>query len=84
MNLKRRLVESENNDPFKGMGFIKFWIVSTLFCVTFPTSFFFLGRARTKKLVEAIVKDFMQTALILIVVVGVATWVVYKYLSGLF
>lgn len=88
MNLKRQLVESENDDPFKDMGFIKFWIVSTLFCVAFPASFFFsyfvIGRAQTKKLVKAIVTESLQTALILIAVVGVAIWVIYKYLSGLF
>ena len=87
MNLKRQLVESENDDPFKDMGFIKFWVVSTLFCIAFPVSlfvsYFIIGRAQTKKLVKAIVKDFLQTALILIVVVGVAIWAIYKYLSGL-
>ncbi len=88
MNLKPQLIESENDDPFKGMGFIKFWIVSTLFCVAFPVSFFvsyfIIGGPQTKKLVKAIVKDFLQTALILIAVVGVIIWVMYKYLSGLF
>ena len=88
MNLKRQLVESENDDLFKDIGFIKFWIVSTLFCVAFPASLFFsyfiIGRSQTKKLVKAIVKDFLQTALILFAVVGVAIWVIYKYLSGFF
>ena len=88
MKLKRQLVQSENDDPFKDMGFIKFWILSTLFCITFPVSFFVsyfvIGRAITKKLVKEIVKDFLQTALILIAVIGVAIWAIYKYLSGLF
>jgi TRAP-type C4-dicarboxylate transport system permease large subunit len=88
MNLKRPLVESENDDPFKDMGFIKFWIVSTLFCIAFPVSLFVscfvIGRIQTKKLVKAIAKDFLQTALILIAVVGVIIWVIYQYLSGLF
>ena len=88
MNLKRQLVKNENDDPFKDMGFIKFWIVSTLFCIAFPVSLFvscfIIGRAQTKKLVKAIAKDFLQTALILIAVVGVIIWVIYQYLSGLF
>ena len=88
MNLKRQLVESENDAPFKDMGFIKFWIVSTLFCMAFPVSlfvsYFIIGRAQTKKLVKAIVKDFLQTALILIAVVGVIIWGIYHYLSGVF
>ena len=88
MNLKRQLVKNENDDPFKDTGFIKFWILSTLFCITFPVSFFVsyfvIGRAKTKKLVKEIVKDFLQTALILIAVVGVAIWAIYKYLSRLF
>ena len=58
MNLKRQLVKNENDDPFKDMGFIKFWIVSTLFCMAFPVSlfvsYFIIGRAQTKKLVKAI------------------------------
>ena len=88
MKLKRQLVQSENDDPFKDMGFITFWILSTLFCITFPVSFFVsyfvIGRAKTKRLIKEIVKDFLQTALILIAVIGVAIWAIYKYLSGLF
>ena len=88
MNLKRQLVKNENDDPFKDMGFIKFWVVSTLFCIAFPVSLFvscfIIGRAQTKKLVKAIVRDFLQTALILIVVVAVIIWAIYQYLSGLF
>ena len=88
MNLKRKLVESENDDPFKDMGFIKFWIVSTLFFMAFPVSllasYFIIGRAQTKKLIKAIFKDFLQTALILIAVVSIIIWAIYYYLSGLF
>jgi TRAP-type C4-dicarboxylate transport system permease large subunit len=88
MNLKRQLVQSENDDPFKDIGFIKFWVLSTLFCITFPVSlfvsYFVIGRAKTQKLVKAIVNDFLQTALILIAVAGVAIWAIYKYLSGIF
>lgn len=87
MNLKHKIAESKNDDLFKNMGFIKFWIVSTLFCMTFPVSFFvsyfIIGRAQTKKLVKAIVKDFLQTALILIAVVAVIIWAIYQYLSWL-
>ena len=88
MNKEHQTVRSKNENPFKGMGFIKFWIVSTLFCMTFPVSalfcYFIMGRVKTKQLVKALVQDFLQTALIVIVVVALIIWAIYHYLSGLF
>ena len=75
-------------DPFKDMGFVKFWIVSTLFWMTFPislaVSYISIGSLRTKQLVKALVHDFLQTLFIILVVVCVIVYGIFHYVSGLF
>ena len=75
-------------DPFKDMGFIKFWIVSTLFWFSFPLSlvlcYIALGSLKTKQLVKALVHDFLQTLFIILVVVCVILYVIFHYVSALF
>ena len=79
--------EKEQN-PFKEMGFIKFWIVSTIFCLSFPISllvcYLALGELRTKQLGVAIIKDYLVTLLILIGLAALAIWFIYDYISGWF
>ena len=74
-------------NPFADMGFVKFWLVSTAFYLTFPLSLglalITLGPVRTKQLVQALVHDFLQTILILIGVLTLIGWLAYHYLSGL-
>ena len=86
-NLKTELSEKDE-DPFKDMGFVKFWIVSTLFWMTFPislaVSYISIGSLRTKQLVKALVHDFLQTLFIILVVVCVIVYGIYHYVSGLF
>ena len=38
MNDLKTEVSEKHEDPFKDIGFIKFWVVSTLFWMTFPIS----------------------------------------------
>ena len=75
-------------DPFKDMGFIKFWIVSTLFWFSFPLSlvlcYIALGSLKTKQLVKALVHDFIQTLFIILVVICVILYVIFHYVSALF
>ena len=75
-------------DPFKDMGFIKFWIVSTLFWFSFPLSlvlcYIALGSLKTKQLVKALVHDFLQTLFIILVVICVILYVIFHYVSALF
>ena len=76
-------VGGESN-PFGNMGFFRFWILSTLFYLTFPLSlliaFLVLGPVRTRQFVGALVHDFLQTVLILIAVFSVAAWGVFTLL----
>ena len=78
----------KDKDPFKEMGFIKFWVVSTIFCLSFPISLLVclltLGEVRTKQLVAAIIKDYLLTLLILVGLAALAIWFVYDYVSGWF
>ena len=86
-NLKTEVSEKDE-DPFKDMGFIKFWIVSTLFWMTFPislvVSYISIGSVKTKQLVKVLVHDFLQTLFIILVVISVVIYFIYDYVSGLF
>ena len=79
--------KNEKHNSFKDMGFIKFWIISAIFWFSFPVSLAFsyvaLGSVRTKQLVKALVHDFLQTLLILIIVICFVIFGLYKYASGL-
>ena len=73
-----------DSNPFGNMGFLQFWILSTLFYLTFPLSlliaFLVLGPVRTRQFVSALVHDFLQTVLILIAVFAVVAWGVFTLL----
>ena len=88
MNDFNKEVIEKDEDPFKDMGFIKFWIVSTLFWMTFPislaVSYISIGSIKTKQLVKALVHDFLQTLFIILVVISVIIYFIYDYVSGLF
>ena len=75
-------VEQDDKNPFKDMGFITFWVVSTVFYLTFPISlllcYLTMGSARTKQLLLALVNDFLQTVLILIAVAALLVWLAYS------
>ena len=79
--------KNEQQNSFKDMGFIKFWMISTIFWFSFPVSFAFsyvtLGSVRTKQLVKALVHDFLQTLFIIIIVLCVVIFGLYHYASGL-
>ena len=68
------------------MGFFQFWILSTLFYLTFPLSlliaFLVLGPVRTRQFVSALIHDFLQTVLILIAVFAVVAWGVLTLFSS--
>ena len=88
MNEERQLAQQDDNNPFADMGFIQFWVVSTIFWMTFPASvvlcYLTMGPLRTKQFVKALINDFLQTILIILVVVCVFIYVIYHYVSGLF
>jgi len=88
MNDLRTEVSEKDEDPFKDMGLIKFWVVSTLFWMTFPislaVSYISIGSVRTKQLVKALVHDFLQTLFIILVVISIVIYFIYDYVSGLF
>ena len=88
MNNLKTEVSEKGEDPFKDMGFIKFWVVSTLFWMTFPVSlavsYISIGSVRTKQLVKALVHDFLQTLFIILVVISIVIYFIYDYVSGLF
>ena len=74
----------EEHNPFREMGFIQFWFVSTLFCATFPASLVVclvtMGEVKTKQLVGAIIRDFFRTVLFAIIGIAIAAGLVWKFL----
>ena len=83
-----KIQNRDDENPFKEMGFIKFWVVSTMFWMFFPISlalcYISIGSQRTKQLVKALVNDFLQTVLVILVVVCFILYVIYHYVSALF
>ena len=88
MNTENQTTKTDYENPFKDMGFIKFWIVSTVFWFSFPVSlvlcYLALGSVKTIQLVKALVHDFLQTLFIILVVICVIVYGIYHYASGLF
>ena len=88
MNTENQITKTGDENPFKDMGFIKFWIVSTVFWFSFPVSlvlcYLAIGSVKTKQLVKALVHDFLQTLFIILVVICVIVYGIYHYVSGLF
>jgi hypothetical protein len=88
MNSDSQITNEGDENPFKDMGSIKFWIVSTVFWFSFPISlvlcYLALGSVKTKQLVKALVHDFLQTLFIILVVICVIVYGIYHYVSGLF
>ena len=89
MSASHDLPDQQNDkNPFKDMGFITFWVVSTVFYLTFPISlllcYLTMGSRRTKQLLKALVNDFLQTVLILIAVAALLIWLAYSYIAPLF
>ena len=88
MNTKNQISKTTDENPFKDMGFIQFWIVSTVFWFSFPVSlvlcYLTLGSVKTKQLVKALVHDFLQTLFIILMVIFIMVYGIYHYVSGLF
>ena len=88
MDNKIQTRKKDVKNPFSEMGFIKFWIVSTVFWFSFPVSLVLcysaMGQVKTKQLVKALVHDFLQTLLLIFVIVCVILYVVYYSISNLF
>ena len=88
MNTENQITKTDDKNPFKDMGFIKFWVISTVFWFFFPVSlalcYLALGSVKTKQLIKALVHDFLQTLFIILAVVSVIIYTVYHYISGMF
>ena len=88
MDNKTQIRNKDVENPFSEMGFIKFWIVSTVFWFSFPVSlvlcYLAMGQVKTKQLVKALVHDFLQTLFIILVVISIVIYFIYDYVSGLF
>ena len=78
----------KKNNSFKNMGFIKFWLIFSLFFMTFPLSlifcFVYLGTTKTKQFLVALVNDFLQTLLIISITLSITIYFIFNYISKFF
>ena len=88
MENKTKISKKDDENPFSDIGFIKFWIISTVFWFSFPVSlvicYLALGQVRTKQLVKALVHDFLQTLFLIFIALCVILYAVYYFVSYLF
>ena len=79
---------TNEKNSFKNIGFLKFWLISSVFFMTFPLSlifcFFYLGATKTKQFLAALVNDFVQTLLILSVIFLIIINFIFDYISKFF
>ena len=82
-NYKNNEVHKE--DPFSEMGFVKFWVLSLLFFSFFPLSLIILviviGPVKTKLFISALIKDFFQTIIILLISFILIIWGTFQLLK---
>ena len=67
------------------MGFVKFWVLSLLFFSFFPLSLIILviviGPIKTKLFISALIKDFFQTIIILLISFILIIWGTFQLLK---
>ena len=77
--------EAHKEDPFSKMGFVKFWVLSLLFFSFFPLSLIILviviGPVKTKLFISALIKDFFQTIMILLISFSLIIWGMFQLLK---
>ena len=77
--------EIHKEDPFSKMGFVKFWVLSLLFFSFFPLSLIILviviGPVKTKLFISALIKDFFQTIMILLISFSLIIWGMFQLLN---
>ena len=79
---------TKEKNSFKNIGFLKFWFISSVFFMTFPLSlifcFFYLGPIKTKQFLAVLVSDFLQTLLIISIIILIIIYFIFNYLSTFF
>ena len=79
---------TKEKNSFKNIGFFKFWFISSVFFMTFPLSlifcFFYLGPIKTKQFLAVLVSDFLQTLLIISIIILIIIYFIFDYLSTFF
>ena len=87
-NKHKKALSEENDNPFTEMGMITFWGISFLFWICFPASlilsYMIFGSFRTNQLIKALVHDFLQTNVIIFVVLTIIIQVFYHDILALF
>ena len=79
---------TNEKNSFKNIGFLKFWLISSVFFMTLPLSlifcFFYLGPIKTKQFLTVLVSDFLQTLLIISIIILIIIYFIFDYLSTFF
>ena len=85
---RHKINSVKEKNRFKEMGFMKFWIFSTLFILTFPLSLIlsliFLGIKETKQFMVVLISDYLQTILFIFIILTIIIIFIVDYLSNFF
>ena len=80
--------KKEEHNRFKEIGFIRFWAISFVVWTTFPFSigacFLIMGSKKTKQLIKALVNDFLQTLLAILIVLCILFYGIYHFVGAWF
>ena len=80
-------LETQKN-KFEQMGFVKFVLVSSIFFITFPFSLIyslvFLCPYQTNEFILLLIKDYIQTLIIIFISLIVVTYFLYNYIISFF
>ena len=84
--MRYEISSKQQKNKFKEMGCFKFWFYSTLFFVTFPISLLFcllfFGFNKTKQFINALIKDYVQTILIIFILsLSILVFIIYSIVS---
>ena len=84
--MRYEISSKQQKNKFKEMGFFKFWFYSTLFFVTFPISLLFcllfFGFNKTTQFITALIKDYVQTILIIFILsLSILVFIIYSIVS---
>ena len=86
-NFKMNNLQKQKN-KFEQMGFIKFWLFSSIFLITFAisliVSIIFLGPYQTKEFILVLIKDYIQTLLIIFISLIVIMYFLYNFIISFF
>ena len=82
------MADEKEKNPYSNMGFVKLWLISLVmfpfFPVTLPLCLIFLGPKNTWLLIKALIRDAIEGALIMLLLLATAIFAMWYLLRKFF